>query len=93
MVVTQRISRMFLLTLLLVAMPAAAKVFEPATATLSNGLQIIVVPNHRAPVVNHMLWYRVGSVDEVEGKSGLAHYLEHLMFKGTAKVPPGATPK
>ncbi len=93
MVVTQRISRLFLLTLLLVAPNVAAKVYDPVTATLSNGLQIIVVPNHRAPVVHHMLWYRVGSVDEVEEKSGLAHYLEHLMFKGTATVPPGGYSK
>lgn len=93
MVVTQRISRMVLLTLLLAAPPVAAKVYDPVTATLSNGLQIIVVPNHRAPVVHHMLWYRVGSVDEVEGKSGLAHYLEHLMFKGTTTIPPGGYSK
>ena len=93
MVVKQRISRLFLLTLLLVAPTATAKVFEPVTATLDNGLQIIVVPNHRAPVVNHMLWYRVGAVDEVEGKSGLAHYLEHLMFKGTETIAPGGFSK
>ncbi len=58
--------------------------------TLSNGLQVVVVPDHRAPVVTHMVWYKVGAADETPGKSGLAHFLEHLMFKGTAKNP-GAT--
>jgi zinc protease len=49
----------------------------------------VVIPDHRAPVVTHMIWYRVGSADETPGKSGLAHFLEHLMFKGTAKNPSG----
>ena len=49
----------------------------------------MVIPDHRTPVVTHMLWYRVGSADETPGKSGLAHFLEHLMFKGTAKNPAG----
>jgi zinc protease len=57
--------------------------------TLDNGLEIVVIPDHRTPVVTHMIWYRVGSADETPGKSGLAHFLEHLMFKGTAKSPPG----
>jgi zinc protease len=56
---------------------------------LPNGLEVVVIPDHRAPVVTHMLWYRVGSADETPGKSGLAHFLEHLMFKGTAKNPAG----
>src|SRR5262245_17735572 len=56
---------------------------------LANGLQVVVIPDHRAPVVTHMLWYRVGAADETPGKSGLAHFLEHLMFKGTAKNPSG----
>ena len=54
---------------------------------LSNGLEVVVLPDHRAPVVTHMIWYKVGAADETPGKSGLAHYLEHLMFKGTAKNP------
>ena len=58
--------------------------------TLANGLEVVVVPDHRAPVVTHMIWYKVGAADETPGKSGLAHFLEHLMFKGTAKNP-GAT--
>ena len=55
--------------------------------TLSNGLEVVVVPDHRAPVVTHMVWYKVGAADETSGKSGLAHFLEHLMFKGTEKNP------
>ena len=49
----------------------------------------MVIPDHRTPVVTHMIWYKVGSADETPGKSGLAHFLEHLMFKGTAKNPEG----
>ncbi len=56
---------------------------------LANGLEVVVIPDHRAPVVTHMIWYRVGAADETPGKSGLAHFLEHLMFKGTAKNPSG----
>jgi zinc protease len=56
---------------------------------LDNGLELVVIPDHRAPVVTHMVWYKVGSADETPGKSGLAHFLEHLMFKGTVKHPPG----
>ncbi|HKC33410.1 MAG TPA: pitrilysin family protein [Xanthobacteraceae bacterium] len=62
---------------------------EVAHFTLANGLEMVVVPDHRTPVVTHMTWYRVGSADETPGKSGLAHFLEHLMFKGTAKNPEG----
>src|SRR6202012_2951534 len=61
----------------------------PTTFTLANGLNIVVIPDHRTPVVTQMIWYKVGSADETPGKSGLAHFLEHLMFKGTAKHPEG----
>ena len=61
----------------------------PASFTLGNGLQVVVIPDHRTPVVTEMIWYKVGSADETPGKSGLAHFLEHLMFKGTAKHPVG----
>src|ERR1700757_2684502 len=61
----------------------------PATFTLPNGLQVVVIQDHRTPVVTQMIWYKVGSADETPGKSGLAHFLEHLMFKGTAKHPEG----
>jgi zinc protease len=50
---------------------------------LANGMKVLVIPDHRAPVVTHMVWYNVGSADEELGKSGIAHFLEHLMFKGT----------
>src|SRR6266481_3352975 len=62
---------------------------EVANFTLPNGLEVVVIPDHRTPVVTHMIWYKVGSADETPGKSGLAHFLEHLMFKGTAKNPAG----
>ncbi|WP_409410922.1 M16 family metallopeptidase [Bradyrhizobium sp. sBnM-33] len=62
---------------------------RPASFTLDNGLQVVVIPNHRTPVVTQMIWYKLGSADETPGKSGLAHFLEHLMFKGTAKHPAG----
>ncbi|WP_297586978.1 pitrilysin family protein [Roseibium sp.] len=58
--------------------------------TLDNGLQVVVIPDRRAPVVTHMIWYKVGSADEPEGQSGVAHFLEHLMFKGTSNYPDGA---
>ena len=70
----------------LCAEQAGAKV---ADFTLANGLQLVVIPDHRAPVVTHLIWYKVGAADETPGKSGLAHFLEHLMFKGTAKNPIG----
>jgi zinc protease len=62
---------------------------RPASFTLANGMQVVVIPDHRTPVVTQMIWYKVGSADETPGKSGLAHFLEHLMFKGTAKHPAG----
>ena len=60
-----------------------AGVFNPETFTLDNGMRVVVVSNHRVPVVSHMVWYMVGAADEPPGKSGIAHFLEHLMFKGT----------
>jgi zinc protease len=66
------------------------KQFDAATFTLANGLQVVVVENHRAPIVTQMVWYKVGSADEARGKSGIAHFLEHLMFRGTKETPPGA---
>jgi zinc protease len=67
----------------------AAAGLDVSHFTLSNGLEVVVIPDHRAPVVTHMVWYKVGSGDETAGKSGLAHFLEHLMFKGTKKNPLG----
>jgi zinc protease len=57
--------------------------------TLSNGMTLIVKPDRRAPTAAHMLWVRVGSIDEVDGTSGVAHVLEHMLFKGTATTKPG----
>jgi zinc protease len=73
----------------LAAPPAGAKVFSPTTFRLANGLEVVVITNMRAPIVTHMVWYHVGSADEPRGKSGIAHYLEHLMFKGTDQIKPG----
>ncbi len=56
---------------------------------LGNGLQVVVIPDHRAPVATHMIWYKVGAADEKPGESGIAHFLEHLMFKGTTDHPDG----
>ncbi len=56
---------------------------------LTNGLELVVIPVHKSPIVTQMLWYKVGAADEVSGKTGLAHFFEHLMFKGTAKIPEG----
>lgn len=84
-----KLARLALAAVLLSPLPAAAQVFNPTTYRLDNGLQVVVVENHRAPIVSHMVWYRVGAADEVPGKSGIAHLLEHLMFKGTPSVPPG----
>jgi zinc protease len=57
--------------------------------TLDNGMQVVVIPDHRTPVVTHMVWYKNGSADDPPGKSGIAHFLEHLMFKGTETKPKG----
>ncbi len=75
--------------LLLLAGRAHAGLFNPESFVLDNGMQVVVIPDHRAPVVHHMVWYKVGAADEEPGKSGLAHLTEHLMFKGTPDVPAG----
>ena len=67
------------------ASPAA----EVVDFKLDNGLDVVVIPDRRAPIVTHMVWYKIGSADELPGKSGIAHFLEHLMFKGTARHPAG----
>jgi zinc protease len=87
------LSKILLLVVALVGITGTAQAAagpQVTDFTLSNGLEVVVVPDHRAPVVTHMVWYKVGAADETPGKSGLAHFLEHLMFKGTAKNP-GAT--
>ena len=69
--------------------PAAALDIALSSFTLGNGMQVVVIPDHRAPVVTHMVWYKVGAADEPKGKAGIAHFLEHLMFKGTSNHPVG----
>ena len=74
-------------------LPALAKLFSverrrSEAFTLANGLQVVVLPSSRAPIVNQLVVYKVGSADEVWGKTGVAHFLEHMMFKGTATVGP-----
>jgi len=87
-----------LTTLLVAALPMLTLVQSVASAqgrsrigefTLANGMRGVVVSDHRAPVVTHMVWYRVGAADEPPGVSGIAHFLEHLMFKATDKIPAG----
>ncbi|MDV7338136.1 pitrilysin family protein [Terasakiella sp. A23] len=73
----------------LFSLKSEAAVFNPQSFTLKNGMQVVLIPNNRVPVVHHMVWYRVGSADEPAGKSGIAHYFEHLMFKGTKTRAPG----
>lgn len=77
---------LFCIALLVFWAPAQAEVFE---RTLANGLKVIVKEDHRAPVVVQQIWYKVGSMDEITGKTGVAHALEHMMFKGTKSVPAG----
>jgi zinc protease len=80
----------FVLPLALGALCAAPALADKVTSfTLENGLEAVVIEDNRAPVVTHMMWYRIGSADEPRGKSGIAHFLEHLMFKGTANMAPG----
>lgn len=88
----QSLSRATLTLLVLATLFAGAsraEVFNPETFTLDNGMQVVVISNHRAPIVQHMVWYKVGAADEPIGKSGIAHFLEHLLFKGTERFAPG----
>src|SRR3982074_1550491 len=97
MMFTHRLAAPLFLTLLLTfavapggALAQTTVTSAPPTAfTLGNGLQVLVIPDHRTPVVTEMIWYQDGSAAETPGKSGLAHFLEHLMFKGTSKHPAG----
>ncbi|MBV9290373.1 MAG: insulinase family protein, partial [Hyphomicrobiales bacterium] len=69
--------------------PTLSAAAHVAHFTLENGLEVVVIPDHRAPVVTHMIWYKNGAADDPVGKSGIAHFLEHLMFKGTEAHPKG----
>ncbi len=82
-----------LITLIMPAEVRSAENSERSAVSsyfLENGLQLVVIPDRRAPVVTHMIWYKAGSVEDPPGKSGIAHFLEHLMFKGTVKHEEGA---
>ncbi|MFH5775039.1 M16 family metallopeptidase [Paracoccus sp. NGMCC 1.201697] len=82
------------LALALAATPALAEMPKGISHfKLDNGLEAVVIEDHRAPVVVQMVWYKIGSADEQPGKSGIAHYLEHLMFKGTDRLGPGELSK
>jgi zinc protease len=70
----------------LFATPVSAQENRVFQFALQNGMQVLVVPDHRAPVVTQMLWFRVGAVDDPPGLSGLAHFFEHMMFRGTPSV-------
>lgn len=81
-----------LVAVLCTALPVAAQETPPPTVShfiLENGLELVVIPDRRAPVATHMVWYRTGGADDPTGQSGVAHFLEHLMFKGTEKYPAG----
>lgn len=67
---------------------SAGSEWSPTTYELENGMDVVVLPDHRAPVVTHMVWYKVGAVDEDPGKSGIAHLFEHVMFKETDDIGP-----
>lgn len=69
------------------AVPARAADASVAQFTLQNGMQVVVIPDHRAPVVTQMIWYKVGGMDDPPGHSGLAHFFEHMMFRGTKAAP------
>lgn len=71
------------------AAAAPAKASQVSEFRLENGLRVVVVPDHRVPVVTHMVWYAVAAADEAADEHGVAHYLEHMMFKGTAAYPKG----
>lgn len=79
--------------LLIGGLAQAEPLFKADTFYLDNGMEAVVLENHRAPVVAHMVWYKTGGIDDKTGKGGTAHLLEHLMFKGTKKVPNGAFSK
>ena len=78
-----------LILCMLPILPATAALFKTSEFVLDNGLQVVVIENHKAPLIKHMVWYKAGAVDEIRGKGGIAHLLEHLMFRGTLKNKDG----
>lgn len=85
-----RYARMGAIVLFLVFVAPVAWALSPVASTLPNGLRVILVPEPKAPVATVQVWYRVGSRDEISGKTGLSHLMEHMMFKGTARYGKGA---
>ncbi|MBC7165363.1 MAG: insulinase family protein [Roseovarius sp.] len=81
--------RRLLAACLVTLAPLAALAEDVTHFKLDNGMDVVVIEDHRAPVVTHMVWYRAGSADEEPGVSGVAHFLEHLLFKGTDTMAPG----
>lgn len=81
--------RLFAIFLALAIISPSARAAEVTTFSLDNGLDVVVLEDHRAQIVVHMIWYRVGAADEPPGKSGIAHFLEHLLFKGTDDLESG----
>jgi zinc protease len=84
-----RMSAVLLAAAVAFAVPRFAAAAEVSTFTLDNGMDVVVLEDHRAPVVVHMVWYRAGSADEERGTSGIAHFLEHLLFKSTDTLDSG----
>ena len=81
--------RLIAATVILAASAVSAFAEDPQLFQLDNGMEVVVIEDHRAPVVVHMVWYRVGGADDPAGQSGIAHYLEHLMFKATENLEEG----
>ncbi|TIT73791.1 MAG: insulinase family protein, partial [Mesorhizobium sp.] len=89
---TRGLRAAFLAGTLALAAQAPARATDEAEVKdllLDNGMEVVVIPDHRAPIVTHMVWYKIGSADEPPGKSGIAHFFEHLMFKATANHAAG----
>ncbi len=80
----------YIIVLAMFSAPCLASYADMEEFYLDNGLQVIVIPDHKAPIIKQMIWYKTGAVDEPVGKGGLAHLLEHLMFRGSHKVPGSA---
>ena len=78
-----------LVVLFLMFFSAAVRAQEPVSYRLSNGLEVILLENHRAPVTSMLVWVKVGSASEQPGEIGLAHVMEHMLFKGTTTRGPG----
>lgn len=87
----KRLRALLLAAAMAAPMAAAARAddesFKAHTFSLQNGMQVVVIPDHRAPVVTHQVWFKTGSADDPRDAGGIAHFFEHLMFRGTPKVP------